>query len=311
MKKRNIVQFVLVAAVVLSLGQSAASAADIPGITVLVSVASDGTLGNGPNFDPAISADGRFVAFRSEASNLVSGDTNDEDDIFVHDMRTGTTERVSISSDGTQANRSSYNASISGDGRFVAFSSSAKTLVPGDTQGEDVFVRDREAGITKIVSVASDGTFGGRRSYSPSISANGRFVVFISSDRYMVSNEWNGLDDIFIRDLQTDTTERVSIVGDPEPYPSPFGDVEFPVVATDGLFVAFSNNFPPPYVGLFVRDRSAGIVDQMQITCPPNLACAAAIPRSISDNGRYIVFYNLDYRNRGIFLHDRQTGITE
>ena len=91
---------------------------------------------------PAISADGRFVAFDSEATNLVPGDTNDASDVFVRDRQTGTTRRVSVSSGGAQGNGASFDPAISADGRFVAFNSDATNLVPGDTNGAaDVFVR--------------------------------------------------------------------------------------------------------------------------------------------------------------------------
>ena len=117
------------------------------GTTQRVSVAADGTQGNGGGDDPAISADGRYVAFDSYASNLVPGDTNDRYDVFVRDLQSRTTQRVSVATDGTQANGDSGSPAISSDGRYVAFSSDASNLVPGDTNGEpDVFVRDLRPG---------------------------------------------------------------------------------------------------------------------------------------------------------------------
>jgi Tol biopolymer transport system component len=108
-------------------------------------VASDGTQGNGYSWFPSISADGRYVAFESYASNLVPGDTNDSWDVFVHDRLTGQTTRVSVASDGTQGNGSSWWPSISAEGRYVAFMSDALNLVPGDTNGwADIFVAARE-----------------------------------------------------------------------------------------------------------------------------------------------------------------------
>jgi uncharacterized membrane protein len=109
-----------------------------------VSVASDGTEGNNSAFEPAISADGRFVTYSSQASNLVVGDTNGTEDIFVFDRQTNTTERVSVASDGTEGNSGSLEPAISADGRFVTYSSRASNLVSGDTNGtSDVFVLDR------------------------------------------------------------------------------------------------------------------------------------------------------------------------
>src|SRR5438093_1242029 len=150
--------------------------------TERVSVASDGTQANGGNADSAISADGHFVAFRSFATNLVPGDTNAVEDIFVHDRVTGATERASVASDGTQGNGASTTPAISADGRFVAFTSLASNLVAGDTNGAlDVFVHDRATGETIIASIASDGTRGNGSSSRPSLSADGRFVAFTSS----------------------------------------------------------------------------------------------------------------------------------
>tara|TARA_B100000809_G_scaffold113046_1_gene111575 strand:+ start:72 stop:458 length:387 start_codon:yes stop_codon:yes gene_type:complete len=99
------------------------------------------TEGNGHSGEPSISADGRYVAFMSDANNLVSGDTNGDTDIFVHDRETGQTELVSVDSDSSPGNRQSRQSSISADGRYVAFSSDANNLVPGDTNGHwDIFV---------------------------------------------------------------------------------------------------------------------------------------------------------------------------
>src|SRR5439155_637363 len=137
-----------------------------PGPTQRVSVDSAGNEGNNSSGSSPLSADGRFVAFCSYASNLVPGDTNMATDVFVHDRQTGATERVSVASDGAQANYRSCEStwvwsgvSISADGRFVAFMSLASNLWPGGAgAGTAVFVRDRQTGTTELVSVADDGT---------------------------------------------------------------------------------------------------------------------------------------------------------
>ena len=120
------------------------------GITRIVSVSSSGVSGNYHSYTPAISADGRYVVFQSGASNLVSVDTNAFYDIFVHDMQTDITTRVSVSSSGTEGNNNSYHPAISANGRYVAFDSGASNLVNGDTGSVDVFVRDTQ---TKRLSV--------------------------------------------------------------------------------------------------------------------------------------------------------------
>ena len=148
-------------------------------ITTRISVSSDGAQANDESRNPSISADGRYVVFESDADNLVSGDTNGSRDIFVHDLQTGDTKRVSVASNGTQGNNNSRFPSISSDGRYVAFQSLASKLVNGDTNGyQDIFVHDRQTGVTSIVSVASDGKEGNGDSYGTSISADGRYVAF-------------------------------------------------------------------------------------------------------------------------------------
>ena len=162
----------------------------MPGNTTRVSVASDGTQSNNSSYNPSISANGRYVAFESEATNLVRGDTNNFRDIFVHDRQTGQTTRVSVASDGTQANGHSYDPSISADGRYVAFASLANNLVSGDTNDQqDIFVHDRQTGQTTRVSVASDGTQASGHSFNPSISADGRYVAFVSSASNLVGGD--------------------------------------------------------------------------------------------------------------------------
>jgi Tol biopolymer transport system component len=156
--------------------------------TSRVSVASDGTQANNDSWETAISADGRYVAFRSLANNLISGDTNGFPNVFVHDRQTGLTNRVSVASDGSQANGGSGPPSISANGRYVAFASWASNLVSGDTNNFiDIFVHDRHTGQTSRVSVASDETQANADSYGPSISADGRYVAFHSHATNLVS----------------------------------------------------------------------------------------------------------------------------
>jgi Tol biopolymer transport system component len=172
----------------------------VSGATARVSVASGGGQGRGGSYSPSLSADGRLVAFWSSATNLVPGDTNGVDDIFVHDRTTGATSRVSVAGDGTQANRLSADADVSPDGRWVAFWSSATNLVPGDTNRRaDVFLHDRTTGATSRVSVASDGTQSDGHSYSPSVSAGGGVVAFDSLGTNLVAGQPNRGSGVFVR----------------------------------------------------------------------------------------------------------------
>ncbi|MGB7895074.1 MAG: calcium-binding protein, partial [Microcoleus sp.] len=176
-----------------------------------VSVDSAGNPGNSDSNAYSISADGRFVAFQSQASNLVPGDTNNKNDIFVRDLSTNTTTRVSVDSAGIQGNNDSFNPSISADGRFVAFASFSN-LVPGDTNNQpDIFVRDLLSNTTTRVSVDSAGNQGNSLSNNSAISADGRFVAFQSYASNLVPGDTNNQFDIFVRDLSTNTTTRASV----------------------------------------------------------------------------------------------------
>jgi Tol biopolymer transport system component len=215
-----------------------------------VSVDSAGAEADRGSVFPSISADGRFVVFDSDATNLVAGDTNERDgapvdDVFVHDRHTSVTTRVSIATDGTlgddgtpQGDDDSGDAAISADGRLVAFESSATDLVAGDSNSViDVFVHDRELGTTRRVSVATGGTQSDGASADPAISGDGRFVAFRSEAANLVMNDTNLATDVFVHDLQTGITERVSVdsvgaEGD--------GGTGFRLsISGDGRFVAF------------------------------------------------------------------------
>src|SRR6266567_3491186 len=244
--------------------------------TVRVSVASDGTEGNDVSMGSALSADGRFVAFDSAATDLVAGDTNRVSDVFVHDRQTGTTERVSVASDGAQGNGSSgllsfaFPPALSADGRFVAFVSFATNLVASDTNGAtDVFVHDRQTGITERVSVASDGTEGNAASAGAALSADGRFVAFHSTATNLVAGDTNGKTDVFIHDRQTGITERVSVAsGGTEGN----GFSAEPALSADGRFVAFHNTATNLVAGdtngktdVFVHDRQTGTTERVSV----------------------------------------------
>src|SRR3990170_410986 len=150
-------------------------------VVEMVSIASDGSQGDGASSTPSLSADGRLVAFSSSASNLVAGDTNGTSDAFVHDRQTGETTRVSVSSAGEQGNCGSGAGAISADGQIVAIVSCDSNLVAGDTNDEgDVFVHDRGTGETTRVSVSSAGRQGNNYSTFPALSADGRVVAFAS-----------------------------------------------------------------------------------------------------------------------------------
>lgn len=172
---------------------------------------------NGPSLASAFSSstDGRSLAYASEADNLVTGDTNSFRDIFVRDLATGTNTLVSAAPGGASANSLSFEPGISGDGRWVAFTSSAKNLVAGDTNAAtDVFVRDLQTGITALASVSFTGTGpGNKASFSPALSADGRWLLFRSLATDLVIGVTSGTENLFLRDLQSGATRALTVSG--------------------------------------------------------------------------------------------------
>jgi predicted proteasome-type protease len=215
----------------------------------------------------AISADGRFVVFESDATNLVSGDTNGQRDIFVHNRDTGETTRVNVSTAGGQAlSAESGWPVISANGRFVAFQSDAPNLVTGDTNGvRDIFVRDTQIPQTTIrVNVSNAGLQAqGGMSEKAVISGDGRFIAFHSDAPNLVTNDTNGLRDIFIRDTQLEQTTRVNVASNGNQAQG--GISEYPTLSADGRFVAWHSdavnlvqNDTNGLRDIFVRDRQTG-----------------------------------------------------
>ncbi len=232
------------------------------GETIRMSVASQGSQANDISESPSISADGRYVAFASVASNLVFEDTNGHKDIFVHDRLTGQTTRVSVASDGGESDGRSDSPSISADGQYVAYVSVASNLVPGDTNlSWDTFVHDRLTGQTTRVSIASDGSEASSSGDRPSISADGRYVAFVSPNSNLVSGDTNGTSDIFIHDRANGQTKRVSVDSDGHEGNAPSN---YPSISADGDIVAFesmASNLAPGDTewtwDVFVHDRVA------------------------------------------------------
>jgi Tol biopolymer transport system component len=267
----------------------------LTGITERVSVDSAGAEANGDSLNAAISADGRFVAFGSEATNLAPGDTNFTRDIFVHDRQTGTTERVSISTAGAQPNQPCFNPVLSADGRYVAFASMASTLVLGDTTGlADVFLRDRWLGTTELVSLTSSGAQAAGNSYLPSISADGRCVAFESTATNFDSNDTNLTADIYLRDRQTGITERVSVATGGS---SANSQSHSPSISADGRYVSFDSFASNLVAGdtngdfdVFLHDRLAGTTERVSVDSAGQQGLGYSQTAQISRDGRCVVF---------------------
>jgi Tol biopolymer transport system component len=207
--------------------------------TIRVSVDSSGAQGDLDCRGAAISADGRIVLFGSQATNLVPGDTNGKEDMFVHDLATGITERVSVDSLGAQSDGFSFHPSLSSDGQIVAFASDSTNLVSGDTNGKiDVFVHDRSTGLTERVSVDSTGKQGNDDSMFPWLTADGRSVSLMSWATNLVAGDTNSCTDAFLHDRSTGRTERLSVDSSGA---EANGASTWPILTPDGAFVAFAS----------------------------------------------------------------------
>ena len=294
------------------------------GITERVSVASAGTQANDDVFTLSLSANGRFVAFGSYATNLVAGDTNTVIDVFVHDRNTATTERVSVATAGTQANDESVSPAISSDGRFVAFRSDATNLVLNDTNNKsDIFVHDRQTGSTVRVSVASDGTQANGDSISPAISSDGRFVAFASEASNLVGGDTNNKADIFLRDRQKDTTEL--IVGPAEFNTASGIIIVAPAISPDGGFLGFRSNADDLVPGdtnnsfdTFLIDSDTFIAKRLSVSSSEVEGNSDSSRPAISSNNRYVVFSSIATNlvskdtngSEDVFVRDRDAGKT-
>jgi Tol biopolymer transport system component len=295
--------------------------------TTRVSVAANGTQGNQVSFAPSLSANGRYVAFMSDATNLVPGDSNGKGDVFVRDRVLNTVSRVSVSSAEAQGNGNSDLPSISPDGRWVAFMSDATNLVAGDTNGQtDAFLRDRKNGVTFRVSISNDEhqATGGASTF-PMVSANGRYVTFASAATNLVNGDTNGLVDVFIRDRLNNTTSRVSVTsGEAQ---AVGGDSGRPAMTPDARFIAFQSDATNLVGGdtnghtdVFVRDRQNGTTNRVSVSGTEAQAAApgfSGVP-SISSDGRFVAFHSTASNlvpgdtnaTADVFVRDRKNGAT-
>ncbi|MEK7817442.1 MAG: hypothetical protein AAB281_04225, partial [Actinomycetota bacterium] len=293
------------------------------GATSLGSSDAAGDEGNGHSNYPAISGDGRYVAFQSYASNLVIGDGNSKLDIFVKDTQTGTTTRVSTSSAGAEGNGNSNEPSISADGSYVAFQSSSSNLVNGDTTGHtDIFVKNTKNGSTTRVSTDSAGNAAGAGSSGASISADGLYVAFDSTANNLVSGDNNNYSDIFIKYRPTGGISRVSIATTGAQASDHSINAS---ISSNGDFVAFessANDMVPGDLNgardIFVRNRQIGHTTRVSTDAAGNEGNQMSLEPTISDDGRYVAFQSGASNlvggdtggNEDIFVKDRTSGAT-
>ncbi|TWT43990.1 Protein TolB [Phycisphaerae bacterium RAS1] len=266
------------------------------GATELISRRSASQIGNDASDRPSVSADGRFVAFESLATNLVSGDTNAVSDVFVRDRSGAATTRVSVSVGGSQANGASRAASISADGRYVAFASDASNLVGDDDNGvTDIFVRDRNTGATIRVSLSSTGQETDGACANPHIAGdNGRYIVFESDATNFTSGGTGGRRHIYRHDRTTGETTLVSANRAGNPCNN---SAASPRITPDGRYVVFHSRASDLVEGdsngffdVFRRDTSDGTTIRISAKSATFQGNNASIAASISDDGRFVTF---------------------
>jgi Tol biopolymer transport system component len=303
-----------------------------------VSVSSSGTEANGDsmpnvldvNGGPSISRSGRYVAFQSSATNLVSHDTNSSGDVFVRDLKTNRTVRASVNTAGVQANDSSLHPALSGNGRWVAFVSNATNLAGGDTNGTtDVFVRDLRTHKTTRVSVTGRGGQSDGPSLRPNLSADGRLVVFESLATNLAGHDANraaaGLDrmDVFARDLRTRTTQRISVSSKGKSGSAGSFSGFAPSISRNRRWVVFDsgasnlvNGDTNRHTDPFLRDLKRGRTTRIRVTRSGAQANGDSGAPSISADGTRVAFEsnatNIAPSDRNpstdVFVRDLQTG---
>lgn len=269
----------------------------------------------------AISGNGRFVAFVTSAA-VVPADTNGKKDVYVRDRWAAVTELVSVTDSEQPVTGDSALPSLSDDGRYVTFETNAANLVPGDGLGfTDVFVRDRYAGTTTWVSEGNGGALANNHSGNAKVSGNGRYVVFGSNATNLIAGDTNATADIFVRDLQTSTTERASLTAiDAQASAGSYNGT----ISDDGRYVAFDSaallagGFAAKQ-NVYVRDRTAGTTVLVNVRSDETLPDSGAAAPAISGNGRFVVFAS-DATNLvagdgngsyDVFLRDLVAGTTE
>jgi uncharacterized repeat protein (TIGR01451 family) len=300
----------------------------LDGTTERVSVGANGRQSDGDSGvlglmgEPDISADGRFVAFASMASNLAGRDSNQNSDVFVHDRATGTTELISVSLTGDPA--SGIDPSISGDGRFVSFTSAAFDLVPGDTGFRShIYVRDRQSGTTERVDVANDGTLGDNEAFTSELSADGRYVAFDTFSDNLVPNDGDGSVDVFVHDRQTHVTEGISTVA---PSTGLFRHSSLASITRNGRFVGFSSdetNIVPGdtnnWTDAFLYDRDTDTVERVSVGTGGVQGDRGSFSPHAREDGRVVIFAS-DATNLvpgdtndavDVYRRNLDTGVTE
>lgn len=282
-----------------------------------------GVDGNAATGDlPGISSDGRYVSFYSSASNLVAADTNGTSDAFVYDHVTRGLTRVSLGLNGAEANGATTETYVSGDGKFVAFTSSATNLVAGDTNGtSDVFLLDRTTNKTVLVSRTA-ASLANAGSTVAAVSADGKVVVFGSYATNLTPGDTNASSDIFLWDRQTTNVQRISVSSNGV---ESSGLSNSGTISANGLIAAFDSvgtalvaNDTNGVADVFVRDVAGETTTRVSVSSGGVQGNGTSAVASLSGDGHYVAF--LSYATNlvpndtngqaDIFVHDRMTATT-
>lgn len=305
-----------------------------------ISVSSAGIQANDASENSFISRNGNFIAFTSGASNLVGGDTNGRADVFLRDVAAGTTIRVSVGQEGGEGNGDSIGGGLSGNSRFIVFRSRATNLVPGDTNSsEDVFVHDRVQETTVRASVGENGVQADQPSFTAFtsarldgvprstslpgvISSDGRFLAFHSRATNLVSMNTNAVSQIYLRDLQQETTTLISVADDGTPGNKASAQA---LVSDDGRYVVFQSDATNLVASdtnntcdVFLRDRVNGTTTRISRAADGGEANGCSFTGAMSSNGRHIVYGSLATNiveadmnsTNDLFVFDQETGRT-
>jgi pimeloyl-ACP methyl ester carboxylesterase len=284
------------------------------GTTTLVSVSSSGVPADLDSGSGSISAYGRYVVFSSTADNLASGTIAGNNSIYLRDLQQGTTEREDVAADGTPGNGTAFQSTISADGRFVVFSSTATNLVPGVSGNYQLYLRDRNTGQIKLVSVGMDGSPANQGASAPVVSADGRFVAYFSSSTNLVSQTTGGLREVYVYDTQAAQTVLASSAPDGTPANQAVSSINGPpTMSADGRFVSFTSSATNLISGVidfnndsrvFLKDltsQTIRLVDTDANSVP--LAVGGQVPQ-ISADGRFIAYILYDQ----VFLRDMESN---
>ena len=287
-----------------------------------ISTTSTDTQANNNSSSPQLTPDGLFLAFQSSATNLVDGDTKNYADIFVKNLKTGTVIRANTNSAGIQANNSAFYPGITTDGRYVVFQSNATNLVESDTNNaSDIFLKDLQTGIIARVSTDSSGTQSNKNSATPQITPDGRYLIFSSYATNLVTDDTNGLSDIYLKDLKSGIVTRVNTTSTGNQVTG--GDSLSPQITSDGRYAVFrsdATNLVPADTNktydIYIKDIQTGTISRVSTDSSNLQANGESSSPQITPDGRYVIFesaasnlVNADNNKKNdIFVKDLQTS---